>query len=386
MDARRASIFLYAAIWAMALSATLTGFPPDWSPIGTEKTVPMPSFNAETLLSGRFGEEFERHFAQTFGLRGFGIRLEHQLEWELFGTLPSTSGTVIHIGQDNWLYEHDYVRHHIRRFEMRQNEAKEFAARMSLLRERLAKHGIPLVVCLSPSKAAVYPEHLPKDAEPSAEDLRNTPARDLLVEWLRKADVAVVDGRALFLEWKRNGPLLFARKGTHWNAYGAQRVFDAIIAAARAQNATLPPVPEVVGHVDAPPLAKDSDLSVLYNMVRYPYPEVSVPYPILADVPTSTDRRLRILGVGDSFSFQLADAMGRSGAVESFRLLYYYKADYRFAWMPDERPRENVAERFRLPSFDVEKFDLDEATRDCDLVVVEMNDIFARRRAWGFAL
>ena len=35
---------------------------------------------------------------------------------------------------------------------------------------------------------------------------------------------------------------------------------------------------------------------------------------------------------------------------------------------------------------DFSSFDIDEATRDCDLVIVEFNDVFARKRAWGFGL
>ncbi|MBQ7253018.1 MAG: hypothetical protein IJS32_10530 [Kiritimatiellae bacterium] len=384
MDARRNSLLFFAAVWALALSATFAGFPPDWKPDGTEAPAPRPPLKAASLLSGRFGEDFERWCARKFGLRGLCIRLAHQLGWELFRTLPNPGGTTIDRGKDGWLYEHEYVRHHVRRPGMRKEDAEAFAGRMAALRDRLAERGIPLVVCLSPSKAAVYPEHLPEYAQPAAASLRNTPARDILAERLRAAGVAVVDARALFLGWKDEGTLLFPRNGTHWNAWGAQRVFDAVLAAARAQGAALPPVPETVGHEDAPPLGPDRDLSNLYNMLRYPYPEKAVPYPVLAENPAPEGRRLRIFGVGDSFSFQLADAMGRTGAVASFRLLYYNKADYRFSWAPGERPRENGSARFRLPSFDAEAFDLGEATRDCDLVVVEMNDIYARSCAWGF--
>lgn len=386
MDARKTSIILFAAVSATVLLATFTGFPPDWRPAGVERPAPMPSLRPKSLLSGRFGEEFERHFAQKFGVRGYGIRLAHQLGWELFGTLPPSGGTTVDIGKDHWLYEHEYVRHHVHRYEMKKREAVEFAARMAALKEHLAKRGIPLVVCISPSKVAVYPEYLPDDLTPSAEEDRNTPARDQLVMRLRHARVAVVDSRALFLEWKKEGVPLFARNGTHWNAFGAQRIFEAIVSAARKQNPSLPPMPKVIGHVDAAPLMTDHDLSALYNMVRYPYIERTVPYPVFEESATNTSHRLRILGVGDSFSFQLADAMGRCGAVESFRLLYYNKADYRFAWGPQERPRENRAEHYRQPSFDAKHFDIDEATQGCDLVLVELNDIFARKRAWGFAL
>ena len=385
MDARKASIILFAAVSAVALLATFTGFPPDWKLAGIEKPAPMPSLRPKSLMSGRFGGDFERHFAQKFGLRGYGIRLAHQLGWEIFGTLPRTGGTAVDMGLEHWLYEHQYVRHHVHRYEMRRKEAQAFAAHLAAVGERLSARGIPLVVCVSPSKADVYPEYLPDGMQPSAEELARRPARDQLVGSLRRAGVAVVDSRAQFLKWKKDGVQLFARTGTHWNAYGAQRIFSAVIAAARKQNPSIPSVPKVIGHVDAPPLLADHDLSALYNMCRYPYPEKTVPYPLLSERPANTRHRLRILGVGDSFSYQLADAMGRCGAVESFRLLYYNSADYRYSWAPEERPRENRPDKFRLPSFDPGDFDIDEATRDCDLVIVEFNDVFAHKRAWGFA-
>jgi hypothetical protein len=384
MDARKTSIILFAAVSATVLLATFTGLPPDWKPAGVERPAPMPSLRPRSLMSGNFGVEFERHFAQKFGVRGYGIRLAHQLSWDFFGTLPPTGGTIVDRGKDHGLFEHEYSRHHVHRYEMKKKEAVEFAARMATLKEHLAKRGIPLVVCISPSKAAVYPEYLPDDLAPSAGEEGNTPARDLLVKHLRHAHVAVVDSRARFKKMKKDGVPLFARNGTHWNAYGAQRIFNTVVSVARRQNPSLPPVPKVIGHVAAAPLRTDHDLSALYNMIRYPYTEKAVPYPVFEESATNISHRLRILGVGDSFSFQLADAMGRCGAVESFRLLYYNKADYRFAWSPDERPRENKAEHHRQPSFDARHFDIDEATQDCDLVLVELNDIFARKRAWGF--
>ncbi len=386
MDARKISIILFAAVSATVLLATFAGFPPDWKTTGVERPAPMPSLRPKSLLSGKFGEEFERHFAQKFGVRGYGIRLAHQLGWELFGTLPPTGGTIVDRGADHWLYEHEYVRHNIRRYEMRRSEAEEFASRMVALHQRLATRGIPLVVCVSPSKAKVYPEHLLDTMRTTPEFAGNTPSRDTLIAHLRKAGVAVVDCSTLFLEWKRDGVLLFPRNGTHWNAYGAQRIWDEIIAAARRQNQALPPVPAVKGHVMSEPLTPDRDLASLYNMVRYPYPEKEVPYPVLNEGVTNAVRRLRVFGVGDSFSFQLADAMGRCGAVESYRLIYYNKTDCRYAWSPGERPRENRPEMHRLPTFDAASLDIDEATRDCDLVLVEFNDVFARKRAWGFGL
>ena len=170
----------------MVLLATFTGFPPDWKTAGIERPAPFPSLRPQALPAGGFGDAFERFFAQKFGLRGFGIRLAHQLGWEVFGVLPAPGGTPIDVGTDHWLYEHDYVRHNVRRYGMRRKEAVEFARRMSALRDRLAARGIPLVVCLSPSKAAVYPEHLLDTMRPAPQSAGKTPARDTLVAHLRE--------------------------------------------------------------------------------------------------------------------------------------------------------------------------------------------------------
>ena len=128
MDARKTGIILFAAVSAMVLLATFTGFPPDWKTAGVERPAPMPSLRPKSLMSGKFEEEFERHFAQKFGVRGYGIRLAHQLGWELFGTLPPSGGTTVDIGKDHWLFVHEYVRHHVHRYEMRKGETESLTA------------------------------------------------------------------------------------------------------------------------------------------------------------------------------------------------------------------------------------------------------------------
>ena len=387
MNARKISILFFSAVAAALLAASALRLPVDWRLAGVEAPVARPPLSARAWLSGEFAAAFEPWAARKFAFRGFAIRVAHQLEWFFFRTLPVSGGTAIDIGHDHWLYEHEYIRHYVRRYGMLQEDADEFASRLAALRGRLAKRGVPLVVCLSPSKPAVYPEYLLDRDRPPQKHMDRVPARDTLAAALAEAGIPLVDCTAILTKWRAEGaPALFSRNGTHWNAYAAQRVLAEIWRLAVRDAPALPALPPLVGYVSKEPLPSDNDLCSLYNMVRYPFLEATQPYPLLdAAGAAPGGRRVRVLGVGDSFSFQLADAMGRTGLVSQFRLLYYNKAEYLFAWQEGERPEVNDAVKARLRELPPDGADLEAMFADCDLVVVELNDVYAKQRAWGFA-
>ncbi len=392
MDARKTSLFFFAAVFATVLVATLLRLPLDWPLAGVEQTPALGRPTAATWFSGDFAARVEPWLGKRFAFRGFAIRLAHQLDWEVFGLLPKSGGTPIDIGFGNWLFEHEYIRHHVKRHPMRGELAEDFALRLAGLRARLLEKGVPLVVCMSPSKPAVYPEFLPSVLQPSGKYLANTPARDTMAAALKKAGVPLLDCTTTLISWKAptpswenaGGPLLFPRNGSHWNAYAAQRCLGELWALARADAPGLPEMPSVTGYADKPPLPTDKDLCALYNMVAYPYAEATVPYPVLDQLPPP-DRRIRVLQVGDSFSFQLADAFGRAGIASDFTLLYYNKAEYHFHWDAGERPVCNDAKSKRLGVVDPDTFDYEKAFANCDVVIVEFNDVFANACAWDFA-
>ncbi len=387
MNARKSSILFFAAVAAAILATSALRLPLDWRLAGIEAPVARPPLTLRAWLSGEFASAFEPWTARKFGFRGFAIRIAHQLEWVFFRTLPVSGGTAIDIGLDHWLYEHEYIRHYVRRYGMLQEDADAFATRLAALRNRLASRGVPLVVCLSPSKPAVYPEFLLERDKPPARHMDRVPSRDTLAAALTHAGIPLVDCTTLLTRWKSEGaPALFPRNGTHWNAYAAQRVFAEVWGLAGQDAPNLPPLPPVTGFVLNAPLPADGDLCALFNMVRYPFAEARQPYPVLDLAKAATDgRRIRVLGVGDSFSFQLADAMGRTGVVSEFRLLYYNKAEYLFTWGEGERPMVNDPVPARVRDLPPDGKGRDAMLAACDLVVVEVNDVFAKQCAWGFA-
>lgn len=383
MNSRRFSIIFFVLGFAIIFLTSLFKLPIDHPLAGAEQEIPRPPLSLHRWFDGSFASEVDPWLTRKFGFRGIVIRIAHQLDWILFRQLPSPGGTPIDVGFDHWLYEHEYVRHHVKRFPMVESKAQLFASNLSRFHAYLASNNVPLVVCMTPSKAALYPEHLPDIMQPTGKYLLNTPARDTMRRVLEDANIPFVDCHDLLLSWKTNGaPLLFTKNGTHWNAYAAQLTLNHILNMARLQNPSLPHPPPITGFVLESPLIADRDLSSLYNMIWYPFSESSVPYPVL-DLSLPTQKQLRIVGIGDSFSFQLADAMGRTPLISNFCLLYYNKAEYVFSWQSQNRPSWNDPQKFRIDAIDPKMRYLQVATNNCDLFILEFNEVFAHTCAWG---
>lgn len=384
MNARHYNILFIILFFLLIISATFFKFPPDWKPAGAEAPIYRPSLSLSTWFSGSFSSSFEQWITHKFGIRGFAIRLAHQIKWSIFRELPSPGATKIDIGNDNWLYEHTYVSHYVKRRPMAQTQIEQFVIRLKTLEEKLKKKNIPLIICIAPSKATIYPEHLPYYLHPNLEYSKRTPASDMLIDSLRKANIPTVYCKEELLAIKDTSPLLFPKNGTHWNAYAAQFCFQKIWDLAKKSNPNLPQIPQIIGHKDMPPLIPDKDLSALYNMYIYPYREKSVPYPILTTSAQLENGSIKILGIGDSFSFQLADAMGRLGIISQFRLLFYNSSEYLYNWTSGEKPTFNKPELFLMRLIPQNEKTIDKYIDNYDLVLIEFTEIFARECAWNF--
>lgn len=332
-------------------------------------------------MSGRFQSEFDAFLAYRFPVKGLLVRLSRQADLWISGKMPSPGGTKIDSGIDNWLFEHEYVRHHVKRFPMDEREAGEVAEKLRFISGEISRLGKAFAVVISPSKAEIYPEMLTSAHRPTAENLKSKPAAETLREKLAAGNMPVVDATHLFKEWKKDGALLFPKNGTHWNAYGAQKILSETIRACNIKG--MENFPSVTGHIPLAPLKPDRDLSALYNLFFYPHREKEVPYPVLQNNGPPR-KRLKVLGIGDSFCFQLADAMGRCGFVSEFRFLYYNKAEYLFSWDKGEQPIQNRYENFRLGPKTIDLDSFIELAADADLVIMEFNEIFSRDLSWLF--
>jgi alginate O-acetyltransferase complex protein AlgJ len=385
--ARRGLVAAFAVLLALPLVQQTTGRPRDARLNGTEKRSGFPPLALRTWFDGTFARELETWYVAHAGFRGLLVKLGNQTRYSLFRRLPKSSGTPIVVGRDYWLYEAEYVRHYTRRPGWRQAAAEEFARTLRALQDALADRGIAFVLVISPSKPEIYPEFLPATSVPPAANPAPN-AYATLRPLLDREGVRVVDAHALFKTWRArapDGPLLFARGGTHWNYYGCFRCVAELLARAHQDAGLAVASPRLQGVTFAKPVGTDTDLLDLLNLFRFqPGGPPKSPYPQVAVDPLPADERPDALLVGDSFTFALIDGLSHARALRCVDLLYYFKRQYTYDLpaAPDKWP---------LPHTQYERGPVTAATLDWSralfgkkLVILEMNEIMLSSQGWGF--
>jgi len=362
---------LFSLVLALPLVQMATGLPPDYPLAGVETTAARPAAGWAAWWNGTLQPDFDGWINQRIGLRGWLVRTANQLNYALFRELPRRSGTQVLLGRDGMLYEKVYVDAYNRSGRRLGKELRNISASTKRLQDRLAADGIAFLLVIAPSKAEIYPEFLPPEA-----DVAGRPARrsnyENFVKYLHADGVNLVDAHELFLQWKTvpGAPRLFANGGTHWNEYGAARVAAEIARRLREATGKDLPTVEIVGAVtNRTIVGEDNDLGELVNLWSgrplagpqvHPVAEVR-PGAHLPDV----------LFVGDSFVFTLTNFMDRHGLYRKRNTYYYYNREYFWPAAPNA-------------PLDKRQLDLLAEVRGRDAVVIEVGEYSLPRVGFGF--
>lgn len=102
-------------------------------------------------------------------------------------------------------------------------EQSALIGKLTVLRDALASEGRRLIVLIAPDKSAIYPEHMPYYALPA-----QVCGLAQLNAALTSAGLTVLDAQSLLTAHKADG-LLYFRGDSHWNARGAQLVFQELM-------------------------------------------------------------------------------------------------------------------------------------------------------------
>jgi len=333
-DNRRSKIALLttvAVFWALVVADTFLPLPRFLSSLkGATTPPPPPEWNLTALRSGATVRALTSWVDAHIGLRSFWIRLDNQIDYSFFHQTPQRGdGTRLVLGSGNWLYERQYVEYATNKSILSPEECARRTERMRRVEAKLARRGIPLLYVIAPSKASVYPEHIP------AEFYREKKPDQIVTSWelgrnyLPDSGVSYIDGPALYAKWKKDGvPDLFARSGTHWSYVSALKIWDEIRASLNPRLARpIPPLktaPLITGH----PEGNDRDLLDLANLlVSRPY-EHDLPKPrmiLQKDVPA--DQLPRILWIHDSFGWVLIEELYESNSARPSNSLYYFATE-----------------------------------------------------------
>lgn len=139
---------------------------------GVEVQAEAPEF----VISGWFNRDFQQGFETWFnthaGLRPWMVRTANQINHTIFNEEPTGSGTRIHFGKDNFLFEEPYITAYNEPGGKKQQLLHDITWGLWRFQKLLEKNDIVLLLVLSPSKAEIYPEYLPNNMKKSGRDRR----------------------------------------------------------------------------------------------------------------------------------------------------------------------------------------------------------------------
>jgi len=368
-DNRRLKIALLATVavfWGLVVADTAFPLPVILHALkGAEAEAPAPKWSLQALRSGATVTAISKWFDARIGLRSFWVRLDNQIDYTFFNQVVDRSdGTQLVLAPGDWLYERQYIQFAIDNSKLAPEECARRVERMRRVETKLARRGIPLLYVIAPSKASVYPEHIPTEYYREKKPDQIVTSWELGRDYLPNSGVSYIDGPALYAEWKKEGvPNLFARSGTHWSYVSALRIWDEIRAALNPRLAR--PIPPLRYAPLQPnrPQGNDRDLLDLANLlVSRPY-EHPLPKPrMIPQKEIKTADLPRILWIHDSFGWVLIEELYEANAAHPSDSLYYFRTHMK---IPGGVAQPTKIEEIDWPAF----------LRDYDAIVLVWTEI-----------
>ncbi len=337
-----------------------------WPLAGVAKPKPAP-WTLDAFLSGETQKAVSTNLGRMSPVFPISVRAKNQLVFSLFG---GSAAPGVLIGRNGQLYEDIYIDEFCARdggFDP--SRLRAWASTLRDIQEMAQARGKSFVYLISPSKAARYPEDLPKFASCAS---RATSMPDKLAPYraaLDESHVRYVDGPALIDAEKSRQPIaLFPRGGSHWNSVGG--------ALAMRELTRAPPTSPVgvLDFISAPApeaLGTDRDLLDLLNLL---WPDASYPTAAIGRAGEKGDcaRPPRLLALGGSFLHQVLAAATLAPCPPQIDYWFYMRtADNGIELGHYRRPPGDASNGERLAATSEE---LDENLAGADFVLLEENE------------
>lgn len=348
---------------------------------GEQIKAPAPEFTAHSFWSGQFAQQAALQYGQQLSILPWAVRLKNQIFYSVLRTSPVPS---IAIGERRQLFETAYLDEYCTRdLASFAPQAESWVRKLRQIQDYYEAQQQVFLYVITPSKAAVYPEFMPKwwPCAGKAEDRRGYLAT--YERLLEAHGVNFVDAAALVAESKRKFAVgVFPREGTHWNEIGATLGAQAITAAINRHD---PPHRfEEFAFTWQPgrPVGQDLDLLRLLNLMRhdvsYLVPRVTIEPSAAQPAPCSPPR---LVMIGGSFNWSLLELLQRGRCKPMVSFWYYFQTLH--AAYPASLP---------LPVIPADVTPALAATRDrellagADAVILEENEQLMARSKHGPAL
>lgn len=295
----------------------------------TEKTE-KPEFSLQSYRSGAYAKQEEAYLGANFGFREPIIRLYNQYLWDCY---RKTYAHDVVAGKKGWLYNPESVNDYYGTEMLRWQSSPEAARRqydlnvkyMNWVRTILKDNGVELLAFVAPEKSFLYPEYLPEREQ----DTTTFNACAYFLHKFNESGFPCIDMNHWFQQMKDTVDYpLIPQTGAHWvfpAVYAADSLFRFMgelkgIALPRLKIGTLH---ESDNH------GADNDLEQLLNL--------SLPirkrqgYSPTAEVTVerdSTSVKPKVLFIGNSFMWGIANQVPMQEVFDDVEFWYYYSTAY----------------------------------------------------------
>ena len=291
---------------------------------GFFEPTPKPKLSFDNYRSNTYQTQIEKYVSEHFGMREPVIRLYNQYLWSAYN---KTYCHFIVPGKEGYLYYSLAVNEHYGLELSKHYKSNEEAMidtdaelrQMNKLRYVLKDYGIEFLAFIAPDKPDVYPEYLPlRDA-----DTTSIHIDDYFSRRMTETGFPFINMTDWFVNMRDTASFpLFPKTDSHWR-YASVYGFDSLFRFINTLNgeAKFPTL-----HI-GPPIAYESDklegdeetLNLLFrirgNKTQYKS-NITVE-------PDSTHRKPKVLFVGDSFIYSMAEFMPIREIMEDQEIWFY---------------------------------------------------------------
>jgi hypothetical protein len=301
---------------------------------GVEQKEKMPSLSWESYSKGIFQGEIEAYLKQNFGFRAPLIRLYNQYLWDFFGYTNVSAGQVS-FGKNGWLYEpwfvEDYYQSRMYHYTddslVMAQKLNEEAFRIFQLQNILKSYGIDLFVCMLPGKDFVYPENLPENT--AYHKKKYFTAKEFYGKRFPELGINHINIGEWFLQMKDTADFpLFPQTGTHWSNLSALYAADSILHYMEGLKGIQLAKLNIGQKQEGEAISPDDDLESLMNLIRplYNTPHFNAKATVNDSIPGTV--KAKLITIGDSFFWNIANQLPMSGIFSSFPYWYYNSTVY----------------------------------------------------------
>ena len=184
----------------------------------------MPALVTDGRISDGFGDDFETWFSKRFAFRGKVVDFFASLKETVF----KTGNDQVIVGEDGFLFFDDTMDSFLRENPLTDDEPADIAAALTNLNDYASERGAHLLFVCAPNKNTIYPEYMP--ARYRAVTSNAMSDLDRLYAYLdTNTEIDYLDLRPILTAAKEEH-LLYHKRDSHWNGYGAHIAYEAIMA------------------------------------------------------------------------------------------------------------------------------------------------------------